>query len=194
VSPDVAIVDLDRDGLARMALEGPWCLRCPLCERHAGRAGTGECSTSPADIERIVRDGRSGVKLALQGGRIVGYAVFGRPALFPGVGRQRLEVDEDSLFIGALYATPAAREQNVHADLLIAVMNSARGHGYDTVTAACRGDESEEPEARVDLLVAGGFELDEADRGLGTGTVALQEWDRPEAGEARQDDGALGQH
>lgn len=175
---EVVIIDLNSESLSRLALTGPWCLRCPLCEHQERQGFSAECLTSPADIEPIVRDSRSGVKLAIRQSNVVGYAIFGQPALFPGIARAKLAVDPDSLFLAALSTTASASEQNVHADLLIEVMNFARDHGYTRVVAAFRTDDPMSAEPSPELLAAGGFTLGETGyAGIGLASITMEEWD-----------------
>ncbi len=160
-----------------MALTGPWCLHCPLCERDERHLFTTECITSLAEIEPIVRDSRSGVKLAIRHSEIIGYAIFGRPELFPGIKRAGLPVDQDALFLAALSTTDWAREHNVHADLLIEVMTFAADHGYTQVVAAFRPDDPKSAEPAAELLEAAEFTLGKpGSSGLGLATITLKDW------------------
>lgn len=152
-------------------------MRCSLCE-HLEREGLSVgCTTSPAEIEPIVCDNRSGVKLAVRHSSVVGYAIFGRPGLFPGVARANLAVDPDSLFLAALHTTDWATEHNVHADLLIEVMKFAKDHGYSQVVAPFRAQGQITAEPAPELLAAAGFDLGEIGAsGLGLASITLEEW------------------
>jgi GNAT superfamily N-acetyltransferase len=124
-----------------------------------------------------VTGGRSGVKALLGNGRIAGYAVFGPAGSFQSIGTLPFETEDEALFIGALYVLPEAREQNFDVDLLIAVMEFARGQGFERVQAVCREEAENEPEARAEILRASGFEVTEPVEGLCLASIDLSTWD-----------------
>jgi hypothetical protein len=174
--PDVQVVDLDGDSLARMWLENELCIHCPLLEAE-GLPGAlpGECTTRPQDVEPLLRDRRSGVKLALADGKLVGYAVFGRPRLFRNAARLPFAVNEDALLVAALYAFPRAGVENLEAGLLAAVMDFAREHDYGVVQAVCRQDGAE-PVGMADLFSAAGFAVSDTRNGMCVAETAVEEW------------------
>ncbi|MEO0078351.1 MAG: GNAT family N-acetyltransferase [candidate division WOR-3 bacterium] len=179
------IVDLDLDGLALLVLENRLCFVCSLLEdeRRSDFAGV-ECHVRPEALRRLVADERSGVKVAVQDGRVVGYAVFGRPELFPGRTRLPFELDDTDLLIAALYVIEPAEQAGVDVELLLEIMDFARETGYDSVQAVCRTDDRPGPEGPVRLFEAAGFRLTEPIDGLARAEIGLEEWaDRQETGE-----------
>ena len=180
-SAEVSIVDLDPDSLAMMSLNGRVCFNCPLLENPGAPAsGPSWCRVSSEDLLRLVRDERSGVKMALHEKRIVGYAVFGRPALFRNLDLLPVQVDSDALLIGALYATPMAEAAGVDADLLVEIMGFARDSGYEVVQAACRPDDTEGPEGPSRLFSAAGFEVSDTVNGRCLARTTVEEWNEAE--------------
>jgi hypothetical protein len=183
----VSIVDLDLDSLARMGLEGQVCVHVPLLEDEIlpGFAA-GECRMRAQDLEPLVRDELSGVKLAVKDGNVAGYAVFGRPGLFRYLERLPFEVDESALLVAAFFVFPGTGEEQLDAELLVDVMEFARGRGYRMVQAVCRaGDAAADgPEGDLRFFAAAGFAASEPVRGLCLAQVTLDEWDKEEDEEA----------
>jgi hypothetical protein len=128
------------------------------------------------------------VKAAVRGGHIVGYAVFGRPELFPGVARLGLEVDPDALLIAALYATPDAQEEHADAALLVQVMDFAAQHGYEEVVAVCRPEWSGESEPPAELLAAARFDIESGEGELRLATIGVENWEAEDEAEGGTDD------
>lgn len=179
----VSIIDVDSLVLNTLELEELFCFQCPLCsDPRFGYAPARECRTRARDLEELAAGPRSGVKAALAGGRVVGYAVFGPADRFPNAQGLPFEFEEDALVVGALYVVPDAREQNTDVDLLVAVMEFAREKGYDRVQVLCREDGENEPEARAEILRAAGFEITEPFEELCLASIDLPTWD--EQGEA----------
>jgi len=193
---EVVIVDVDPLMLRTLDIEGLLCFRCHLLEdpRVEDRSQlTRECPARGKDLEPVVTGPRSGIKAALAEGRIIGYAIFGPPALFPNLARYEFEPDEEALFLAALYAEPEAREQNLDVDLLVAVMDFAREYGFEKVQAACRDDAADEPEARNEVLAAAGFGVSEPVENLCFAEISLADWDAPDtASEAENPTGGVG--
>lgn len=179
--PPVVILDLDPEMVELLEFEDRLCFHCrPLENPGLPDPGLGACKVRSRDLLPLVRDTRSGIKVATRGGRIVGYAVFGRPELFPYLDGLELPVQESALFIGALYVLPDEIEENTDVDLLIAVMDWARTREYGVVQALCRTGGETEPEARTEMLAAAGFELTEARNGTCLAETTLDAWDRGE--------------
>jgi len=177
----VELVAVDRMMLRTLELEGLICFRCPLLDRRPGGAfDTGECRLKARDLLPVVSDERSGILAAVSNRQVVGYAVFGRPELFPRLKQLPFEAADDALLIAALYAVPKARERNVEADLLVRVMDFARENGFEKVQALCRAEPDNEPEARAELLSDAGFELTGEAAGLCMAETTLERWDQPE--------------
>ncbi len=176
-APGVHIVDLDLDGLALLALEGRLCFHCPLLEdeRLSEFAG-GECGVQPEVLRRLVADSRSGVKVAVQDGQVVGYAVFGPLEFFPNRTRLPFLFDDSGLLIAALYVTEAAEQVDVDVGLLLEIMDFAGEAGYQTVQAVCRTDGRSGPEGPMRLFEAAGFSLTEPVNGLAMAQIGLDEW------------------
>ncbi len=171
------IADLDLDGLALLVLENRLCFVCSLLEdeRRSDFAGV-ECQVRPEALRRLVADERSGVKVAVQDGRVVGYAVFGRPELFPSRTRLGFEFDDTGLLIAALYVTEPARQAGVDVMLLLEIMDFAIEAGYEIVQAVCRTDDRSGPEGPIRLFEAAGFRLTEPANGLAKAEISLEEW------------------
>lgn len=170
---------VDRLVLQAMELEGLLCFRCPLLREVEEEFGE-VCGVSVRDLAPVVDDSRSGIRVAVSGRQIVGYAIFGRPGLFPGLAELPLEVADDALLIAALYVTREAEEQNVDADLLVAVMDFAREQGYQRVQAVCREEQDEELSVRVGLVAEAGFELSMTESGLCLAETTLERLDGQE--------------
>lgn len=180
--PQRRIVDVDALMLRTLELEGLLGFHCRLLERHpAPDSVVGECFIRSDELLPLVHDPRSGIKAIVTNGSIAGYAVFGRPELFPSLAELGIEVDEDALFIGALYIVPDAREEKLDVDLLVAVMEFARAQGYDTVAAVCSLEEGTDPEPMAGLLAAAGFQVAEGIDGECLATTTLKAWDGEEA-------------
>jgi hypothetical protein len=174
---ETKIVDLDTDSLTMMSLNGRLCFNCPLLEGPGeSLAESNWCQVSSESLQRLVRDERSGVKLALHAERVVGYGIFGRPALFPNLDRLGFEVDGDSLLVAALYATPMAEAAGVDVNLLIEIMGFAREQGYATVQAVCRPEGVEGPEGASQLFAAAGFEVSDPVKDRCLAQVAVEDW------------------
>jgi L-amino acid N-acyltransferase YncA len=181
------IVDLTLDDMALLALEGRLCFHCPLLEdeRRSGVAG-GECATRPEPLRRLVADARSGVKVAVQDGQVVGYAVFGRPELFPNRTCVPFELDDTGLLVAALYASDPAAQAGVDVGLLLEIMDFAGAAGYETVQAVCRVSDHPGPEGQARLFETAGFTLTEPVRGLVLASISLDDWNElQQAGSAR---------
>lgn len=184
-TPAVPIIDLDRLMLGTLELESMLCFHCPLLE-HPYRPDVDypafDNPVRAADLGPVVAGTRSGIKAVVVDGRIPAYAVFAPPALFPNVGQLPFDVDEDALLVGALYAVPEAREENLDVDLLVAVMDFARGHGFAKVQVLCREDSPGRPEARAGILRAAGFAVTEPVAGLCLAETTVAAWDKSESG------------
>lgn len=178
---EVSIVDLDVDSLTMMSLDGRLCFHCPLLE-SPGESLTGPswCRVSSESLQRMVRDERSGVKLALHADRIVGYGIFGRPVLFTHVDHLPFEVDNGGLLIAALYVTPMAEAAGVDVDLLIEIMGFAREQGYQVVQAVCRPDGVDGPEGAAQLFSAAGFEVSGPVNDKCLARVLVDDWEEPD--------------
>lgn len=184
---EVSIVDLDPDSLTMMSLDGRLCLNCPLLESPAeSLSGSHWCRVSSESLQRIVRDERSGVKLALHSNRIVGYAIFGRPVLFPSRDALPFPLDDESLLVAALYVTPMAEAAGVDVDLLIAIMGFAGEQEYAKVQAVCRPEGAEGPEGAARLFSAAGFDVSEPVKDRCLAEIAVADWE--EADEDTEDD------
>ena len=167
--------------LATLELEGLICFHCPLLEGSStGEFDAGECSPSANDLLPVVSDAKSGIKLAILEKQIVGYAVFGRPEVFPKLEEMDFEPEEGTLVVAALYVTDQALEQNVDADLLIAVMDFAREKEFKHVQVLCREENDPQPLARAELLSAAGFELTQVEDGPCFAQTTVEAWDRPD--------------
>jgi len=187
-SPGTVISDVDADGVEQLDLEDRLCFRCRLLEdpRRPGPS-TGECPVPTAGLMRLVRDGRSGIKVVTRLGRILAYSVFGRAVLFPGLAESGLPADEDALIVGALFANSEAKDENLDIDLLVAVMDFAREHDYETVQVVCRADDDEESEAaRQAMLSAAGFDNSDPVNGLCLAQIGIEQWDSPSENDAEE--------
>jgi len=192
-APGVHIADLDLDSLALLALDGRLCFHCPLLEgeRLSDFAG-GECCVQPEVLRRLVADTRSGVKVAVKDGQVVGYAMFGRPGFFPNRTRLPFPFDDSGLLIAALYVTETAEQAGVDVGLLLEIMDFAGEAGYEAVQAVCRADNRSSTEGPVRLFAAAGFRLTEPVNGLAMAQIGLEEWDElqqagEEAGSLKED-------
>jgi hypothetical protein len=161
------------------------CIHCPLLEDQ-GLPGflESECRVRPEDLEPLLRDPKSGVKLAVAQGRLVGYTVFGQPRLFRNVGKLALPVDDDALLIAALYVVPDVEEEDFDIALLMDVMDFAQTQGYETVQAVCRDKDKAGPVGESSLFTAAGFEMLEGPGGACLAQTTLAAWRESfEAGE-----------
>jgi len=188
ISP-VQIVPADRLTLATLDLEGLLCFRSSLVSgTDADQPATAGCAVRMKDLVPVVTDPRSGILLALQEQRIVGYAIFGRAGRFSRAEEMGFELKQDALVVAALYVTPELREQDADADLLIAVMSFARENDYEMVQVLCREEPGDGPEPRRELLSASGFAIVAEEGGLTLVETTLEQWDNPqqdeEAGES----------
>jgi hypothetical protein len=183
-TPAVPIIDLDRLMVGTLELEDMLCFHCPLLERPYRPDADYPAFDNPVratDLGPVVAGIRSGIKAAVVGGRIPAYAVFAPPGLFSNVEQLPFEVDEDALLVGALYAVPEAREENLDVDLLVAVMDFARAHGFAKVQVLCREGDFDRPEARAEVLRAAGFTVTGAGEGLCLAETTVAAWDESEA-------------
>jgi hypothetical protein len=177
-APETRIADLDADSLGALELTGLLCFRCPLLEDpRLPATESGTCRTRVEDLKPIAADPRSGIKAAVVKEKIVGYSVFGRPALFRNIASLPFEVDPSALLVAALYATPEALEENIDVDLLVAVMDFAREQEYRDVAVVCRTRDDDSPEARAPMLGAAGFSLTEETNGLCLAQTTVEQWD-----------------
>ena len=183
----VQVVRVDRLMLLTLELEGLLCFRCPVLGKPGiGALDGGECPLRARDLLSVATDAKSGIVAAISGGRIVGYAVFGRPGVFPRLGESPFEVAEDALVVAALYVTPEMLQQSVDADLLIAVMDFAREKSFARVQVLCRAGPGSEPLASAQLLGAAGFELSQDQGGRCFAETTVEAWDL--AGQIPADD------
>ncbi|UCG42374.1 MAG: hypothetical protein JSU73_10945 [candidate division WOR-3 bacterium] len=187
-SPGTVISDVDADGIEQLDLEDKLCFRCRLLEDpRRPRPSPGECLVRAADLLPLVRDSRSGIKVVTRSGRILAYAVFGRAKLFRNLADSGLPAAEDALLIGALFANDEARDENLDIDLLVAVMDFAREHGYEIVQAVCRADDEEENEfARQAMLSAAGFDIGDPVGDFCLAQIGVEQWDSPSDTEAEE--------
>jgi len=174
---EVVILEVDRLMLRTLEMEGLLCFQCPQVEDLSlPEPGFASCRIRARDLEPLVDDPRSGLMAAFRQGCIVGYAVYGRPALYRNLDALRFEFDDDALLVGALYANDDALRDNVDVDLLIAVMGFAAARDYETVQVLCRTG-GQGVEARAEMVGASGFELTETVDGLCLAEIAVKDWD-----------------
>ncbi len=180
-STGVQIVAVDGLMIRTLELKGLLCFRCLLLEDpRLPEPGPGECQARTEDFLLLVTGEKSGIRIAVGGEQILGYAMFGRPGLFRYLDRLPFEMKQDALLIAALYATPDARADNVDVDLLVAVMDFAREKGFEVVQAVCRPESGLKPEGRAELFQAAGFEVSEPVHGLCLAETAIEAWDQAE--------------
>ncbi|GEM_PF-6452601 len=170
---NIRIIDVDANMIEMLDLEGVLCFRCPLLNEY---------HVQPESLFPFIEDEKSGIKAAVNKNKILGYAVFGRPEMFPNLNRLPFPTREDALLIAALYATPEARKGNVDVDLLVAVMDFAGENDFEVVQAVCRSEVNLEPEGRTRVFRAAGFTVSEPVEGLCFAETTVKAWDGAEKG------------
>ena len=99
-------------------------------------------------------------RVALSGGKVVGFVQFGPPELFP----RRLEYDcgpvsEEALFITCLFVDPGSRGVGLARSLLEQAREVARDRGYTAVETFARRGSSNNPSGPIELYEACGFHV-----------------------------------
>jgi GNAT superfamily N-acetyltransferase len=99
-------------------------------------------------------------RVALSGGKVVGFIQFGPPELFP----RQLDylsgpVDEDALLVACLFVRASSRRTGIARRLLAQASEVAQEMGYAALETFARRGSSNNPSGPVELYEACGFRV-----------------------------------